>query len=338
VFSTWEWVSTWWKHFGKAKRLVILLIKEKNDILALAPFMRSKHTILRFGSFQKISFVGSHDSDYHHFILKKNDVALLKSLITYLRDCLTWDYLELDDLPERSVSTNLLRTISQEETCKQWDERVCNFCPYISLPSSMNLFMKKHIDRGLRKYLGRYWRKLEKRYCVSLKKYDELGTVNEAMDIFFQLHQKRWKSKDRSGAFNEAVYRDFHREIAKQFDEQGWLGLYFLTLNGQPVSALYGFDYNQKAYWYQAGFDPDYAAYSVGSLIMMLVIEKCIQKGLQEADLMRHAEMYKRRWTSKERKNLQVTYSQNGLFSRIYDFINKHNAFKNLLSANWALT
>jgi hypothetical protein len=30
IFSTWEWLSTWWKHFGEGKKLVILLIENKN--------------------------------------------------------------------------------------------------------------------------------------------------------------------------------------------------------------------------------------------------------------------------------------------------------------------
>ena len=67
VFSTWEWLSTWWKHFGKAKRLVILLIEEKNEVLAIAPFMHSKRNFLRFGNLRKTSFVGSHESDYNVF-------------------------------------------------------------------------------------------------------------------------------------------------------------------------------------------------------------------------------------------------------------------------------
>ena len=330
VFSTWEWLSTWWKYFGKAKRLVILLVEEKNDVLAIVPFMLSKYKFLRCGTLRKISFVGSPESDYNTFILQKKEVKIIEAFFDYLNNYIDWNYLELECLPETSVSANLLRRISREKTYKKWDERVHWVCPYVSLPRSMNTFMKKQLGRKTRKNLRRYLRKLERRSCVKLKKYCEIGAVNEAMEIFFQLHKKRWELTGKPGAFNTLLLRDFHKDIAEQFDENGWLGLYFLTINDEPISATYNFEYNQKTYGYQSGFDPKYADYSVGTLTMMFLIEKCIQKGLTEVDLLRGAETYKSRWTSKARKNLKMTYAQSGLFSNTYDFVNKHNPFKKL--------
>ena len=62
VFSTWEWLSIWWKHFGKGKRLVLLLAEENDKIVGIAPLMYSVHKMfgLRMG---KIEFIGTPDSD-----------------------------------------------------------------------------------------------------------------------------------------------------------------------------------------------------------------------------------------------------------------------------------
>ena len=47
VFLTWEWVSTWWKYFGKGRKLLILVVKDNEEILAIAPLMLSAYKLLR---------------------------------------------------------------------------------------------------------------------------------------------------------------------------------------------------------------------------------------------------------------------------------------------------
>ena len=39
IFLAWEWLFTWWQYFGNDKKLRILLIKEGNNIIGIAPFM-----------------------------------------------------------------------------------------------------------------------------------------------------------------------------------------------------------------------------------------------------------------------------------------------------------
>jgi CelD/BcsL family acetyltransferase involved in cellulose biosynthesis len=329
VFSTWEWLSTWWKHFGEGKRLVILLIEDKNKTLAIAPFMYSKHSFLSFGNLKKISFVGSPESDYTGFILREKKRKFLELFFDYLNGHIDWDYLELKDIPETSASADLLRRIPLEKQYEHWDERVCNLCPYVLLPSSMDVFMKE-LGRSMRRNLRRYLRKLKKEYRVELKKYNEIGSVKEAMETFIRLHQKRWKSKGEPGGFNNPFFRNFHIDVAKCFAEKGWLGLYFLTANDEPISAEYNFEYNEKNYNYLPGWDVEYSQYRVGQLIQMHIIEDCIQKGLKEYDMMRGDEPYKSEWTTLARKNLEVRFVRKGTFPRIYNWLIKKAAFDNL--------
>ncbi|MEM2970472.1 MAG: cellulose biosynthesis protein, partial [Candidatus Bathyarchaeia archaeon] len=39
IFSTWYWLSNWWKHFGNGKKLLLLLAQENNEIEGIAPLM-----------------------------------------------------------------------------------------------------------------------------------------------------------------------------------------------------------------------------------------------------------------------------------------------------------
>lgn len=322
IFSTWEWLSTWWKHFGEGKNLVILSVESEKEILAIAPFVLSKCNFFGLHGFKKLSFVGSPDSDYNSLILKERNVKLLELIFNYLNDHIDWDYLELKDIPENSGTIDLLRSMCLKRRHKYWDERQSTLCPFLILPNSMDVFMKR-LSKSMRENLRRYSRKLEREYRVELKNYDEIGSIEEAMETFFQLHQKRWESKGDLGAFHKPQMRNFHIDIAKCFAKKGWLRLYFLTANDEPVSTHYSFEYNQKIYFYLGGWDPEYSKYMVGSLFMMYDIEKCIQKGLKEYDLMRGIEPYKMKWTKEVRKNINLSFARKGLSSRIYSWLDK---------------
>jgi CelD/BcsL family acetyltransferase involved in cellulose biosynthesis len=134
----------------------------------------------------------------------------------------------------------------------------------------------------------------------------DVQSLKEGMSSFFELHQKRMESKGFAGVFKDQRVRDLHLDIAKIFAQNGWLGLYFLKLSDKPVAALYGFKYQSKYYAYLSGFDPQYSKYSVGNLLFLFTINKCIIEGLTEFDFMRGFEEYKDRWNTTARWNNRV--------------------------------
>ena len=331
MFSTWEWLSIWWKHFGKGKKLTLLFIEDGNKILTIAPFVYSEHSFLGVSDLKKLSFAGSPESDYQTFILKEKKTMLLKLLFDYSNRHVDWDYLELTDIPENSTTMDLLRVMPLKDFYKHLEIGQGDACPYVPLPNSIEIFLKE-LGHNTRKSLRKASRKLEKEYRVELKEYDEIGSVKEAMETFFRLHQMRWIQKGEMGAFIKPTLRGFHIDVAKCFAEKGWLKLNFLTVNDEPISAKYGFEYNQKIYSYLSGWNPEFSQYNIGNLTTMYDIQKSIQKGLKEYDMMRGSEAYKGSWTTKARKNLEIRFVRKGLSPRIYNLLGKSSKIDFLFS------
>lgn len=68
IFQTWEWLSTWWRYFGKGRRLLVLLAEVDGEIRGIAPLMYSVES--KFGVRQGIiEFIGIGHSEYNGFIL-----------------------------------------------------------------------------------------------------------------------------------------------------------------------------------------------------------------------------------------------------------------------------
>jgi CelD/BcsL family acetyltransferase involved in cellulose biosynthesis len=299
VFSTWEWLTCWWKHFGKGKRLVLLLAEEDDGkIIGIAPLMYSVHKMfgLRRG---KIEFIGTPDSDYNDFILAGKEDECIKLFINYLNSFSeNWDCIDLTDIPENAKCITILGKMSG-------NLKPVHKCPYSPLPKSYDLFLKD-LSRNLRYDLRRDLRRVEKSFKVEFADYSGIQSLTDGMNIFFELHQGRWKSKGFSGVFADQKLRNFDLEIAKSFSQKGWLGLFLLKLSGNPVAALYGFKYRSKFYYYLPGFDPRYSRYGVGNLILSHVIAKCIQERLAEFDFLRGVEAYKNRWNTLPRWNKRI--------------------------------
>lgn len=318
VFSTWEWLWCWWKHFGKGRTLRILFAQEKDEIFAVAPLMRSKYNFLCLGKLNKLEFIGSPHSDYNNFIFLRKEKECLKLFLDYSMKFSDWDLLELRDIREGSVSVDALKDARASQAL-ELKLRVGTLCPYINLPTSREVFMKS-LSRNMRKNLRKRKRRLCEKYKVEVKDQHDFDSVEEAMEIFFELHQKRWISKGKSGAFASEDFRAFHRDVAEMFDEKGWLALYFLTVNDEPIAAAYSFDYNLKKYGYLTGFDPDFGSYGVGNLLKMYVVEECIRKNFNEYDLTRDLEPYKTDWATGARKNFVASLVYTGWFAKMYDW------------------
>jgi CelD/BcsL family acetyltransferase involved in cellulose biosynthesis len=308
VFSTWEWLSTWWKYFGNNKRLVVLLAEENNEIIGIAPLMYSVYTM--FGLRQgKIEFIGAPYSDYNDFILVDKHEECIKMFLDYLNNLPeNWNCIELTDIPEDRNSLSILGKVSNSM-------KPVHKCPYTLLPKSYDVLLSK-IKRKDRKELGRNLRRLEENaFKVDLVDYSGIHSVTKGINILFDLHQKRWESRGLPGGFADPNFRSFNLDIARRFAQEGWLGLYSLELSGKPVASLYGFKYMSKYYAYISGIDPTYYKYSIGNLLFLHVMAKCVQDELIEFDFMRGAETYKDRWNTIAKWNLEVIVLRRGFLS-----------------------
>jgi len=329
IFMTWEWIITWWKHFGKGREPLILVVRENNKILAIAPLMVSRYKIPFFGNLRKIEFIGTPDSDYHDFIILKKERKCLKYFLNFLKTNIEiWDWIDLKEIPKTSVSTKVLSSEIIKDL--KINKRICNICPYVKIPDSTEGLMK-NLSKNMRGSLRRCIKKLTKKYNINFEKYSKIGSIQKAMKTFIALNKKRWKQKNTVGIYDKQMgkkFVDFHIDISKIFAKKGWLGLYFLTANGVPISAQFTFEYRKKMYYYLAGFDPDYSSYSVGNIITKFLLEECQRKGLKEYDMLRGNEPYKYRWATNIRENLAIRLVKMDFFSNLCDWITSNKTLR----------
>lgn len=315
VFSTWEWITCWWKHFGDGRRLRVLVAEEGHRPIAIAPLMLSEYKVMKFGRLRKIEFVGTPQSDYNNFILNENEPECLRLFVNHIEGLHDWDLFEVRDVLDDSTSARLLCDYSVTSPWRL-EKRVSTLAPYVELPPTLEEF-RRLLGEAMRHNLSRRWRRLREQYHIDFKTYRDFTSVQEAMDVLFELHQKRRSNIGGvPSPFMTSDTRAFHSELATIFAGKDWLNLNFLMADDEAIAGTYCFDYSGKTYSYQAGFDPRFSRYGVGSLLILRNIEESIRGHLGEYDFLKGAEPYKFSWPVKVRRSLVVGFVRRGLSAK----------------------
>jgi CelD/BcsL family acetyltransferase involved in cellulose biosynthesis len=328
VFTSWTWLSTWWKHFGNGRKLAVLIAEENNEFIGIAPLMYSVESIfgLRRGKFE---FIGMPDSDYNSFVVKRENVKnekIFNLFLKYLNGIPEkWDYLNLKDIPENSEFIPFLKRTSNLKHLTK--------CFYFLLPESYEVFLKS-LSYKQRGSVNNTMNKIKKNFSADLVDYSSSSECVEGLRLLIELNQKRWAAVGLCGAFPDDRIRDFHFDIAQSFAKKDMLGLYILKFDGKPVSGSYGFKYNSKYYAYLNGFDPEYSKFGVGSVLVPYLVDEFVKKGLTEFDFLRGNENYKVRWNGIPRWNFQAVLGRSGVLGGIQHRLTEE-VFREGARARW---
>jgi CelD/BcsL family acetyltransferase involved in cellulose biosynthesis len=138
-------------------------------------------------------------------------------------------------------------------------------------------------------------------------------TVDEAMKRMMDLHGERWKYSGEYGVFRREKFRNYHLELGQRFCHQGWLKICFIKIDQKYVAALYGYQYGNKFYFYQMGYDPQEQALGLGKLLLLFSIKYAVESKLTEFDFLRGDSAYKFGLTKSQKENISIYVSRGTL-------------------------
>lgn len=297
IFLTWEWLFTWWRHFGNNHELKILIVKESGKIIGIAPLMLSRYgkSIFTVNIIENICAVRW--CDYSGFIVEKNRPQALDMLLGYLGNILKDNryILRISNIPDHSGFLQLLRnkydTISRSFKI---NETEMASCPYITLPATWEEYLRP-LPKRRRWHIKQKKGKLRKNHTVDLVK-NPGPDIRGQIAFLFELHRKRWQGSSVGNLFASQQMRDFYLDLSEACHQHNWLDFSFLHIDGQPISGCWAFVYNGIFYYHTIALDPSYYRYGAGTVHMLMLIEDAIQNGLKKFDMLKGAEEYKYRY------------------------------------------
>jgi CelD/BcsL family acetyltransferase involved in cellulose biosynthesis len=332
VFLTWEWLYTWWEKYSSRNQLHIVIFRENSKhVIGIAPFYISYEKTLGI-PIRLLKLIGSEEvcSEYLDIITHKDRTdEVIKTMVSYLQEKLVdWDILYFNDVNENSKLNEVLKQLRKGDNVI-YQDRIHTTNPFITLPEREDVFFAS-LNHNKRSAIKRKEKKLAREHGFSFISTNE-GT-EKAFHTFVTLHQKLWKSRGLPGMFKRKNFLQFHETVAKRFAENDWLHLYFLSVNGKPVASLYGFQYRDKFYYYQSGFDPDWKVFGVGKILLKHTIQEAIRNKLKEYDFLRGEADYKFDFTQTFRHTRKILVARDTRKANFYLFAREmHKRSKNVL-------
>lgn len=311
IFCTWEWVYTWWEHFGEKYEPLILFIYNDTEPVGILPLSYYKTGIInRYLTNRILTYCGSNElyPDHLDIICAKEDAGqCVSAVFNFLASEYTdWAVINISLLSEENNLKLYADTNSNVTTLI----KASTSAPFIALNGTFEDYTgtfgnKKRYDLRKKQKVLCEGQKVEYISCDPLH-------ITEGMKTLFYLHELRAKSKKIESTFKGEVLFHFHKVLAERINKNGWLWLRFLrNTDGEIISAFYGFAINGHLLYYQLGIHPEWEPYSPGTVLFYEVIKEAFSKNYKEFDFLRGNEKYKSRWT------------QTGRALHTYDIYNK---------------
>jgi len=305
-FTTWQWASTWWQHFGRSDRLEILVARRAGQVVGIAPFLRAR---LGAGpmSHSMLVGVGQETADYGGMLLGGEPEATAELFLDRLSG----------ELASGLTSVNLTR-LRPDGDLQPLVERYLDDCSRRVRLVEAESDPYPYLDLGGIDDVPRLLKKLDTRNDVwrrgrRFAEHHDVEFVYDAapdaanLAALFDLSGRRWDTKGTrmAGLFAGEPGRAFIAEVISAMRAKDGARLSMLRADGVAVGARLGFECGEHYLGYKECFDPAYSQFGPGQYLTSQVLHTLHERGLDRFDFLRGEGMHKSKWANGEQ---EVTY------------------------------
>jgi CelD/BcsL family acetyltransferase involved in cellulose biosynthesis len=293
------WLRCWWESFGSGREMVLLSVRDAGRLVGIAPLMRDGAS-LTFAGNTKVC-------DYMDFPSEPGrEPEVLEAVFRALGEG-PWDEVKLwamrEDSPSLPVLSAVAGAFGLEVQCEVED-----VCPNVEMPADWDLYTAS-LERKHRHELKRKLRKLSQAGEPALELLQSPDAIEAAMDTFLWMHRE---SRSDKAAFMTGEMEAFFRRLIPALAADGLAEMAFLTLSGKRAAGVVCFRHGDEMLLYNSGYNPAYAAFSVGLLSKVLAMQYALGSGIRHFDFLRGPERYKYELGAKDLAVHRVTVRRTG--------------------------
>lgn len=307
-FLSWDWIKLWWDEHRDNFKLAIGVVRTSgNKTLAIAPLVIGREAEGSRRQLWHLTFIGGIGeiaSQGMDFIVPSGQETVLTPLLCgiFAKVLKRIDIVRLTMIPEESPN---LPHIMQALKHKTSGVSQINRQPsrMLSLPASWQEIEQSH---------GGNWRsnmrRKQKKMDVEHQGRIVIGGRDVPFEVAFkallELHSQRWTIAE--SLFLRERTKRFHQQLARRCAADGRMMIVLLELDGKFQAATYCLIHDNKAWFYQAGWNQDYCGISIGKLALAWTVRHAIELGLREFDFLPVDYSYKQEWANGVRHVLDI--------------------------------
>jgi hypothetical protein len=298
IYMTFEWCLTWWKHYGRNRKLQIIVASANGEIIAIIPaFVES----VRLGPVKlKIAKLVGADFTIQMCnppIRREWAQAVITEMLRHFITDLKIEVILLapfagDYEPANTIS-NCVAGLDNLLTLAGVDASECH--TVFKLPESFSQYLS---DIG-RRQRGNYTRDvnfISRSYEVASDVVADSGSMLSEFERFRVLHDGQWNAQKRLGHFRDwpSGY-EYNRDLVLANAPLNRVRFYRFFLNGELAASQFCFVFGGCNYWRLPGrlHGEQYDKFGLGRVAMIRMFEESIKEGIQSVEAGRGHYHYK---------------------------------------------
>ncbi len=302
-FLSFEWLSVWWANFGEGRKLSVLRALRGDQTVGILPLYFEKRKVVGL-NLHAVGLIGEAQggADYLDLIARRQDKnEILTAMFEYLKSEKGFDLIQLEGLSKDSPTVEFLQNSGEKHL--RAATKTAAICPQINLAGGWEKVLKE--SRRADNFKRRL-KKLEKHDGFEFRTITAAAEISAAFERFFDLHEKRWAADGGSELSGHPRLAAFQREAVVKTAHAGLVRFDEIWAEGACRASVYGFDNGTTFYYYNAGYDLDWANRSVGLVLIGLSVKNAAARGIKIYDFLRGEETYKFDWANGQNELVNI--------------------------------
>ena len=285
VFLLAGWLDAWHQTLGQNKPLKVVTVYQNSKPVLAGAFSKRENSIV---------FAGRGPSDYAQFLIDRDFVEsdqlsqAVDLLLSEVRKQLQGGrWFRFGRIPMNSRTFKLLTNSNSKYRGIPTTKTVA---PHMTMDLAASAVKKKSLKR--------HENKLRRRGELFKTTYTEYSHVEPLLDDFFDQHQRRWRIAGTSSQFEDETQRGFVALSCKALASEGALRFTVVRSLQDVVAYHFVFCHSGVFTWYKPSFDPNFAEYSPGEVLLKTLIETAIAEDASIFDFTIGNEAFKHRFAN----------------------------------------
>jgi CelD/BcsL family acetyltransferase involved in cellulose biosynthesis len=291
-----EWVRTWWDSFAGDRQLHIVIVRDDDRIVGIAPLMRESAVVYGL-PIRRLALIANDHTPRTDFVVAGNHHDVCRAIWGSLADEMDqWDVLQLTQLPRTSRTIPAMSSLASTDRLPIGTWRSSD-SPYLELAGTWESYWAS-LSAKFRSNVRNRLTRLTQIGEPALEIISDASAVAAAFDDVWQLEASGWKDKEGTAIVSDPAVQRFYTLLAARAVDRGWLRLLFLTVGGRRIAVSYSAVHDDRLFLLKTGHDREFHACSPFKLLTYLATQEAYASGLREIDFLGDCEPWKQEWTS----------------------------------------
>jgi len=294
-----EWVRTWWDSFRGDRQLHIVIVRDNDRIVGIAPLMRDSAVVYGV-PVRRLALLANDHTPRTGFVVAGDEHDVYRAMWNALASEMDrWDVLQLTQLERTSPTITVMSGLASADQLPigTWTS---SDSPYLELAGTWDSYWAS-LPAKFRSNVRNRLVRLKQVGEPSLEILSDTPAIAAACDEAWRLEASGWKDKEGTSIGSDPNVQMFYTLLAERAADRGWLRLLFLTVGGRRIAVSYSAVYNGRLFLLKTGHDREFHACSPFKLLTYFAAQEAYARGLCEIDFLGDTEPWKQEWTSTAR-------------------------------------